>query len=440
MDSKKNIQETINKDDWFKLDNAAKIYPPVMSKELSGVFRISCTLKSPVRIGSLREAVMITSKRFPYFNVTLRRGFFWYYLECSDIVPTIAGEERRPLTVFPVDSVRRSLYRILARGNKISVEFFHAIADGVGAYEYLRTLLVTYFKICGNEVDYKNGIIDPASEIDPEETEDSFNKFYNSTLPKPPPLSRAWDLPYPVAKPSQITITEAEMSVSELKSRAKDEGVTITDYLAAVYIYAMQKIFLEQQELGLHYGSKTIRLEIPINMRTLLPSKTMRNFSLFVMPEIDLRLGEYTFDEILRIVYHYLRTETDAKLIRRIITRNVKPERNIFLRITPLIFKNIVLSFAFMKHGSTKYSSVISNMGPVSMPEESEELIDSFSVIPPPPSKVLKVNCGIISYGDKMRITFVNLTKSLELEREIFRFLAGSGLKVKIINNYETYD
>jgi NRPS condensation-like uncharacterized protein len=432
-------QGSAKKDDWFKLDNAAKIYPPVMSKELSGVFRLSCTLRDPVKIGSLQEAVTITSKRFPYYNVTLRRGFFWYYLECSDNIPTITGEERRPLTAFPVGSVRRSLYRILARGNKISVEFLHVIADGVGAFEFLRTLLVTYIRITGNEMKYSSGVIDPESPIEDEETEDSFNKFYNHTIPKPPGLSRAWDLPYPLARPSKITITEAEISVSELKKKAKEAEVTITDYLAAVYIFSMQKIFLRQNPRK-RGASKTIRLEIPINMRNLFPSRTMRNFSLFVMPEIDLRLGEFTFEEILRVVYHYMRTETDAKLIRRIITRNVKPERNFLLRITPLVFKDIVLSFAFMKHGSTKYSSVLTNLGSVVMPEGSEKFIDSFSVIPPPPSKVLKVSCGMVSYGDKMRLTFVNLTTSVELEREILKFHAESGLKVKIINHYQSYD
>jgi len=49
----------------------------------------------------------------------------------------------------------------------------------------------------------------------------------------------------------------------------------------------------------------------------------MRNFSLFVTPEIDFRLGKYSFEEILKIVYHKMQVETDEKLINKIISRNV---------------------------------------------------------------------------------------------------------------------
>lgn len=429
-----------NRYDWYRLDNAAKIYPPVLSDELTSVFRLSCTLKKPVKIGALREAVAITSKRFPYFNTTLRRGFFWYYLEYSGTVPSVSGEENQPLTGFPVSSVSESMYRILARGNKISVEFIHIITDGGGAMEYLRTLLVTYLRLTGNVIDYSCGIIEPSSEIDSAETEDAFNRYYKKEIPKAKDISKAWNLPYPLARPARITTTEAEISVTDIKTVAKNEGVSITEYMAATYLYAMQEAYFDHNQMSLGGKHKIIRLEIPINMRNLLPSRTMRNFALFVMPELDLRLGRYTFEEVLRIVYHYMQTETDTKLIYRIITRNVKPERNLLIRIMPLFIKDIVLSFAYKKHGPTKYTSVLTNLGVVKMPEGCEDIIDAFSVIPPPPNRCLKVGCGLISYGDKMRMTFTNLTKSLDLERRVLSSLVSRGVAVKIINNRLNHD
>ena len=427
-------------DDWYRLDNAAKIYPPVISADLTSVFRLSCTLNERVKIGSLREAATITAARFPYFNVTLRRGFFWYYLECSNTDPTISAEEKRPLTGFPVSSVSLSLYRILARGTKISVEFLHVIADGGGAMEYFRSLLVTYLRIIGKSVDYKEGIIDPSSSPKEGETEDSFKRYYRKEIPKAADIVRSWNLPYPLAKPSKFTITEVELSVSKIREMSKSHGVTITEYLSAVYLYAMQGAFLDFYRSGKLPEHKIIRLEVPINMRKLLPSITMRNFSLFVMPEINMEAGKFTFDEIIEKVHNYMHTETDTKLIYRIISRNVKPEYNPLLRVMPLFVKDIALSVAFRKHGPTKYSSVLSNMGIVQMPEGCEKFIKSFSIIPPPPNKKLKISCGAISYGDNMRLTFVNLTSSLDLERRIISFLVKSGSGVKIINNYSKDD
>ena len=420
--------------DWVRLDNAAKIYPPVISDELTAVFRISCILKSPVKIGSLIKAAEITSARFPYYNTILKRGFFWYYLEYSNNNPTVTGEEEYPLTAFPTGSRTKSLYRILARGKRISVEFLHVLTDGGGALEYLKTLLVTYFRICGHKIEYGDGIIDPDSPILEEELEDSFKRYYNKNIPKPKQLDRAWNFPFNVTGTKTIKITEAELTVSELKELARSENVSITEYLSAAYIFSMQEVFFDYYKIGYLPKHRKIRLEIPINMRALLPSKTMKNFSLFVMPEIDLRLGRYTFEEIIRIVYHFMQTETDKKLIYRIITQNVKPESNLFIRIMPLFIKDIVLNFAYNTFGPTKFTSVLSNMGVVRMPGECEDLIESFSIIPPPPNKKTRVSCGVVSYGTKMRITFANISESVELERRFFSLLASRGINIKLIN------
>jgi hypothetical protein len=65
---------------WLKLDNAAKLFPAIISEDLTHVFRITASLKEPVRFSALKEAVAITSCRFPYFSVSLRSGIFWYFL------------------------------------------------------------------------------------------------------------------------------------------------------------------------------------------------------------------------------------------------------------------------------------------------------------------------------------------------------------------------
>jgi len=53
----KSIQEI----GWLKLDNAAKLFPAIMSGELTSVFRITASLKEPVKFSAIKEAVEITS-------------------------------------------------------------------------------------------------------------------------------------------------------------------------------------------------------------------------------------------------------------------------------------------------------------------------------------------------------------------------------------------
>jgi hypothetical protein len=45
----------------LKLDNAAKLFPAIMSKDLTLVFRLTAVLKEPVRYQALKEAVKILS-------------------------------------------------------------------------------------------------------------------------------------------------------------------------------------------------------------------------------------------------------------------------------------------------------------------------------------------------------------------------------------------
>jgi NRPS condensation-like uncharacterized protein len=73
--------------------------------------------------------------------------------------------------------------------------------------------------------------------------------------------------------------------------------------------------------------------------------------------------------------------------------------------------------------GTSQYSGVITNMGKVKLPSELENMIDHFTFIPPPPNQLLKINCGIIGYGDTLVMSFGNITKSNELENRFIQFL-----------------
>ncbi|MEJ1730118.1 hypothetical protein SMA90_27680, partial [Escherichia coli] len=166
-----------------------------------------------------------------------------------------------------------------------------------------------------------------------------------------------------------------------------------------------------------------LSIQIPVNLRNLYPSKSMRNFSLFVLPEIDCGLGHYSFDEILKTVYHQMQLETDRKLVSKILSRNVGSERKILIRTIPLFLKNSVLRINHRTMGCNQYSGVLSNMGVLVFPPEIQEHIESVMVIPPPPNKMIKAGCGIIGYKDRISVTFVNITRSRELEKHFFRFL-----------------
>ena len=387
-----------------------------------------------MRYSAIKEAVAITSRRFPYFSVSLGSGIFWHFLEFNDQLPRIQGEEEIPCTAFAVKRKNEPLYRVIIKGKRISVEFIHILTDGGGALEYLKSLLYTYLILTGKHISSPGEIILPGTPLSDEEFEDGYNKFFKK-LPSPSKLVKAWHLPYELNERPRLRVLSAEVSIDEMLEVSHQHKVSVTEYFVSVYHFSLQEIFTAWKEKSKSGKRKVLRIEVPVNMRNKLPSRTMRNFSLFVSPEIDLRLGTYTFEDILRSVHHQLQMSTDIKQISRFLSSNVSYEKLLIVRIMPLFIKKMVIAAIYRGIASKRLTGLVTNLGQVTLPGEMEDMVDSLELMPPPPNLKVKINCGLVSYKDKLRICFSNVTQSRELERLILKHLADAGIHVKILNN-----
>lgn len=429
MDAKKHIANSF----WLRLDNAAKIYPAIKDRELTSVLRISVELHERVKARQFTEAVKAIENRFPYYNVKLKAGFFWYFLEFESVMVKARPDSDLPCREFADEEI---MYRILVRENRISVEFSHILTDGTGAFEFLKTLLYSYFEKCGYPVSPETPFFRPGETVSEEEYEDAFNKYFTKISSPPAEVSKAFHLPFPLKHKPRFNVLLGIIPVNDIVKKAKEYEVSLTVYLTAAYLYALQDIYHRLPKKARERCSKKVRIEVPVNLRKMFPSKTMRNFSLYVMPEIDLRLGEYTFEELTKTVFHQMQLETDKKLINKMISRNVGSERNPFIKGIPLVVKSFILSKVYM-HGVSKYSGVITNMGKISFPPEINKHIQRFVFIPPPANKFLKVNCGVVGFDNHLVLSFGNISRSNELERVFFTFLVNQGIAVKI-ERYKT--
>jgi len=225
------------------------------------------------------------------------------------------------------------------------------------------------------------------------------------------------------------------MNVNEILEISRGYKVSVTEYFVAVYFFALQRIFISRKRKSRKDKHKVLRIEVPVNMRNKFPTRTMRNFSLFVLPEIDVRLGTYTFEEIIRSVHHQLQISTDIKQISRFLSSNVSYEKLMIVRIMPLFIKKMATAFIYRGLAAKRWTGMVTNLGLVTLPEEMEEMINSFELIPTPPNRKVKSGCALLSYKNKLRICFCNITQSRELEQHIFRHLSDAGIHVKILNN-----
>ena len=413
---------------WFTLDNAAKIFPAIINEEITAVFRLTVILKQTVKIEPLRKAVLLAEKRFPYYMVQLKEGFFWYYLEHLPQHIPMEVDDKPVCRKFLNGAL---LIRILVRENRISIEFSHILTDGGGAFEFLRTILLFYYVECEAKNSTKIHSYNRTDPVSKEEFEDAYIRYFKEEIPPMVKRSKAFHLPYPLKSKPRFSQLNTIVSLEQMKQIAHEKEVSITVYLVSVYLYILQEIYESLNGLRKYKKNKRLRIQIPIDLRKIFPSKTMRNFSLFVMPEIDLRLGHYTFDEIIKTVYHQIKLETEEKLINKNISRNVSSEKKLYIRGIPLFLKSIVLRMKYYSLGTSQYSGVITNLGKIELSKEVSKMVDYFIVSPPPPNKLLKINCGIVGFGDKLVLSFGNITQSTEFEERFLQFLKDQNMAMR---------
>jgi len=421
-------------DGWLRLDNAAKIYPAIKDRELTSVFRVAVQLKERIKARPFLKAVHSLEERFPYYKMKLRAGFFWYYLEPGDLPVTVVPDQGLPCRAFGREEL---MFRVLVKENTISVEFSHILTDGTGAFEFLKTLLLAYLEQCGLQPPAGVPFLHPGASPLAEEQEDAYNRYFKKIDIPPPRIAKAFHIPFRLREVPRLDVLTAIIPVADIIRQAKAQEVSLTEYLVAVYLYSLQHVYEQQTPLRKRAARKILRIEVPVNLRKMFPSRTMRNFSLYVMPGIDLRLGHYTFEEILKTVFHQMRLETESKLISKMISRNVGGEKNPFVRRLPLFIKSLVLSRLYTL-GTRQYSGVVTNLGKIDLGPEINRMIDTFIFIPPPPNDELKVNCAVAGFDNKLALTFANVTTSKALERQFFTFLTAQGIPVRIVKQYKS--
>ncbi len=417
---------------WVKLDNAAKIYPAARRKNWSNVFRQSATLSEEVDKGVLKSALDVTVKRFPSIAARLRKGAFWYYLQEVEYAPEIQEEYSYPLTFMSKEEMRRCAFRVIAYRNRIAVEFFHSLTDGTGALVFLKNLVAEYLQQKYDiKIPLEHGIVDRREAPKKEELEDSFLKVAGD-LPLPRKDTDAWRMSGESESGGFLNLTCFKISVSALLDKAHEYETTLTIFLSAVMMKALAN--LQKEKTVSLKRQKPIKLLIPVNLRSLYPSNTLRNFAMFTIPEIDQRQGEYTLDEIIKVIYHKMGTEVTKKHMSRVIAANVKDEKNMLLRVVPLPIKNVVMKAVFDSVGEKKACLNLSNMGLVRLPDIMKKYVTRMDFILGVQAAA-PYNCGVLSYGDTVYINFIRNIRKPDLERHFYKVLKELGIDAVLESN-----
>ena len=422
-----------NKLRWMPLDNAAKIYPAARSHNWTNAFRLSATLKEEVDTKVLQSALDVTIRRFPSLGTRLRKGLFWYYLQQVSHAPAIRQEMSYPLTRMTRKDLRDCALRVIVYHNRIAVEFFHSLTDGNGGVIFLKALVAEYLQQKYHLViPAEQGVVGRLEEPSPEELEDSFLK-YAGPVSASRRENNAWHLKGTPEPDGFLNVTCFQLPVAQVLEQAHHYCVSMTTFLSAALMQAI--LNLQAQQIPNRRYRKYVRLLIPVNLRRLFPSKSMRNFALYTTPEVDPKLGDYSFEELCQIIQHRIALDVTPKQMSARIATNVKSEQVFLLKITPLFIKNLVMKAVFLAVGERKSCLCLSNLGQVTLPREMESYVERLDFILS--SQAMSPhNCGVLSYKDTLYVNFTRNIVEPNLEREFFLVLREMGLPVEVQSNH----
>lgn len=416
---------------WLKLDNAAKIFPGQNTQTWSNSFRVCYELKEKIEPDILQKALMDIMPRFSCYDVQIRHGFFWFYLEKNPNTPEVLPDIKNPCHRVKFRENGKFLFKVYYHANRIAADIYHVLTDGHGGAVFLSTLVAQYLRLKGADIPTGGFVLSVDEKNTASELEDSFVKNATSKAK----YKRADKFVYHAKgtkMPShQVNIISGILPFDKLHEISRSHGVTVTEFLSAVMLDVLCKKQLRENK-----KQKEVSIQIPIDLRRTYNSDTLRNFTICLRVKVDPNKGEYSFEELLEQVKYQLRLQRNEKDLNMMITANMGIERNILVRALPLFVKNLGVGISFAVTAEQTTSSLITNLGAADIPEEMCSYIDKL-IFMPSPGKLNASRCGVATVNNNLCITFANIYKESDVEREFFTSFVKMGLHVKIESNRE---
>ena len=398
---------------WFKLDNAAKIFPPVSNKKDPKVFRFVCVLKENIDKDILQEAVNEALNFFPNFRSILKKGFFWHYLETTDFNPIIKEEKKDICSPIYNKRKKKLLFRVNYYKNRINLEVYHALTDGTGALEFLKTIVHIYIS---KKYDIEEFNFDYDASIN-EKSTDSFNKYYKFQLNKIEKPNKVYQIKG--EKLNKIRVINGCMNTKDLIDLAHKYNTTLTGLIVSIYILAIK------ENMNLKDGNKFITIDIPVNLRKYFKSQTARNFFSVIKLKYN---GSDNLEDIIKYVDKNLKKGLKKDNLFKTMNKYATFEHNFLIRLIPLFVKNFILKIIIK---FVKTTSTVTNLGIIKVDDSIKDYIDSFEVY----VSTDKMQISMCSYLDKLNISFTSIFDNMDIIKNFYRKLSSFGIDIIISSN-----
>lgn len=414
----------MNRDKWYKVDNVAKVFLATTNQRDTRTMRVSCTLKEEVDPQKLQQALIITIQNHTLFQVHIRRGLFWHYMEETDLLPIVEKESGRicPLLYQPGEK-NRLHYKVSYYKNRINLDMYHVLADGTGAMAFLNDIVLEYLKMAhtDNEKLQETVIHTGASEAD--RTQDSFKQFYNdqggtkSTMASKKKAYHPGSLKLPY---EQLQFFELHIDAEKIKAGSKALKVSMTSYIGACLMMAAKEM------MPVLSRKHPIAITIPVNLRNYYPSYTSRNF--FNNVTIARYFKEdWSFEHLAQSLEKELRDSLTPERIKAQMDHYASIEKWFAIRIVPLAIKQLTVG-GFSKRQNNTASMALSNLGVIKPPEEMARYIENYAAY----CSSENIFVTMLSFKDRITMGVASPYVNTNMLKNFVRSLTDEGINIEV--------
>ena len=405
---------------WFPLDDSAKIYPMSLEHDQMPVFRLSAYLDTDIVVELLQMALTFTIKRFPCFATTLKKGVFWHYLDTSKKHFVVQEENDIACQPFSVSKSGSQTFRIVYYKNRVSVEFFHVLTDGVGGMIFFKVLLKEYLRLLGVKSADNGDIWDSNATAVIEEMANEFANIPKSENTSGLINKRVLQMNGRLTKIKPNQIIHFKMDATKLKEVSKKYKTTITVYLLALMFIAIKA--------ATDSLTGDVSVQVPVNMRKYYPSKTVRNFAMYCGIKLDISEIR-TIEDIIPTIEEQLLTKSSKEKMSEMVNSAHKLVSSI--KLIPLFIKLPIAKKMYGFLGDQAFTSTLSNLGVVEMPKEySKHILSMDFILGTAPNN--RAISGLVTINNISTLSISKMTKDPTFEEKIYELLISDGLEVVV--------
>ena len=334
--------------------------------------------------------------------------------------------DKEKIPYINVSNIGKQSFKSLYYKNRISIECFHTLTDGTGATIFLSTLVATYLKLLKEIQGTNNYVLDINERPKEEEAKDEFKGKVSKIKSQSLIEKKALQIDGKKSSVRPCQILHFDIDLNDIKKLSKEKNATITELMLSILFLT---ISYSTSKKGL------IKIQVPVNMRKYYPSKTLRNFSLYVsinIPREDVKDLDSTLLEVQRQLREKNTKDNLDELLK--YTDNLIK----YLKFIPLFIKRPVAKLIYGYAGDKSQTTVLSNLGNIKLPKEIQKEVEKMDFVLGT-AITNRASFSIITCNNILTLSISKLTTNTSVENSIYNILTQNNIKLKVYGS-EDYE